>query len=63
MIYSLLAGSIEQIRLALDVLPPAEWRECEARILQSLARAVKGFADLIEVLHELSLEVEVNAVA
>ena len=56
-----LAGSIEQIRFRLQTLPPEERHDCEVRILLALALAVKGFADLIEVLHDLSLEVQVNA--
>jgi hypothetical protein len=51
-----LMGSVEMIRTRLDVLPHGERHECEARILRSLARAVKGFADLVEELHDLSVE-------
>ena len=58
-----LAGSIDQIRLRLTMLPSAERHQCEVRILHSLAIAVKGFADLIEVLHELSQEVAASAAA
>ena len=56
-----LAGSIEQIRLRLSMLPSVERQHCETRILHSLASAVRGFADLIEVLHELTEEVAASA--
>jgi hypothetical protein len=51
-----LMGSIEVIRTRLEMLPRDERHACEARILHCLARAVKGFADLVEELHDLSLE-------
>ena len=53
-----LMGSIEAIRTRLAVLPRGERQECEHRILRALATAVKGFADLVEELHDLSLEHE-----
>ena len=47
--------AIEQVRLRLKALPSADQRQqCEARILLSLRSAVRGFADLIEVVHELA---------
>ena len=49
------------MRSRLTTLPEVERHYCEMRILRSLARAVEGFADLIEVLHELSLDVQVGA--
>lgn len=58
-----LAGSIEQIRMRLEMLPLVQRHECEVRILHSLARAVKGFADLIEELHQLTLDLEADVVA
>jgi hypothetical protein len=51
-----LMGSIEVIRKRLEVLPRDERHACETRILYSLARAVKGFADLVGELHKLSIE-------
>jgi hypothetical protein len=51
-----LMGSVEMIRMRLEVLPQDERHACEARILHSLTRAVKGIADLVEELHDLSAE-------
>ena len=54
----MLMGSIEVIRTRLRMLPRRERQECELRILVALTTAVKGFADLIEALHNLSAEYE-----
>ena len=51
--------AVELVRLRLAALPPAERQPCEVQILHSLARAVKGFADLVEALHGLSREAAV----
>jgi hypothetical protein len=53
-----LMGSIEVIRTRLRVLPRIDRHACELRILVALTTAVKGFADLVEELHQLSLEHE-----
>jgi hypothetical protein len=51
-----LMGSIDVIRTQLAGLPRIDRHDCERRILVALTTAVKGFADLVEELHLLSLE-------
>jgi len=53
-----LMGSIEVIRKQLAGLPRIEREACELRILVALTTAVKGFADLVEELHDLTAEHE-----
>ena len=53
-----LMGSIEVIRKQFNGLPRIEREACELRILIALTTAVKGFADLIEELHDLTAEHE-----